>query len=473
MNIDKVKMETDDILEASKRFEQGDRVTQNNELSDLVARATTGYGPKLVRIGHKLRQRCDFDTIDDTDCCAIESTTRKVTFLFERPIGLRPGVVVNTTGERIHTQRFIAEADAKIRKNLDKINQSQTKVLCYNATAAITSLAAEIKRELAKELRVVVLLPLGGTKPKEFKTNLISHIADKKKTKKMLVACIEVISLQVAEGQHTAQLVAEATSVSCSVDAVVVKARAVQPECHFVCWIAFAQRVPLPTALTLSENLRNSLDRFQLHLDPQDMSSRNLHYMPFQRFAPTTRYLDTHQNSLACRELGQQFRTGLESEHFQLVNSDVVGRYDTFAEARAQNSLNLPPKNRGIWAYDWPTRGVKRKLQNSIASEKSRRALISALKALGSDVTAIRDETEQKMRTSAQPAWKLRDVVQYESDVLLFLPVNTNVCPSDLMLDIYAMLSRLKRGCKAIIVGKLSMTAAIGPVENRQIKVVY
>jgi hypothetical protein len=250
-----------------------------------------------------------------------------------------------------------------------------------------------------------------------------------------------------------------------------VKARAEQPECHFVCWIAFAQRVPLPTALALSENLRNSLDRFQIHLDPQDMSSRNLHYMPFQRFTATTTYLDTH--TCACKELGQQFRTGLENERFQLVNSDVVGRYDTFAEARAQNSMKLPPKNRGVWAYEWPTRGVKRKLQNSISTEKSRRALISALGALGSDVTVIRDEVEQKLRAGAQPAWKLRDVVEYESDVLLFLPVNTNVSPSDIMLDIYAILSRLKRGYKAILVGKLSMTAAIGPVENRQIKFVY
>ena len=66
--------------------------------------------------------------------------------------------------------------------------------MCYNATAAIMSLAAEIKRELAQKLGVVVLLPLSGTKPKEFKTSLISHIADQKTSKKMLVACIEVIA---------------------------------------------------------------------------------------------------------------------------------------------------------------------------------------------------------------------------------------------------------------------------------------
>ena len=58
--MDRVKTETDDILEASGRFEQGDRVRQNNELSNLVARATEGYGPELVRLGHKLRQGYDW-----------------------------------------------------------------------------------------------------------------------------------------------------------------------------------------------------------------------------------------------------------------------------------------------------------------------------------------------------------------------------------------------------------------------------
>jgi hypothetical protein len=185
-----------------------------NELSNLVAKETKGYGPKLVRFGHK---RPDFETID---CCAIESTARKATFVFERPIGLRPGVVVNTVGEKIHTKRFIAAGDAEVRKNLDEINQSQTTVLRYSAKGATVSLAAAIKAELTSpKLRVVVVLPLGGTKPTEFKTSLISKITDKNTPKKMLVACIEVITLSVGEGKD---LVAEATSVACSIDAIVV-----------------------------------------------------------------------------------------------------------------------------------------------------------------------------------------------------------------------------------------------------------
>lgn len=529
-------MSSDTILSSSMEFDERGMVKSQTKTEERMMKMLLTNGPRLFRFGYYAykQAREDLHKIDGNTnlnkICVLEQSKTVTSYTFPVYIASAAPQFEIGKGElckegkvekegAIYSSGFVLESEKQIERQLCAINSGDTKIYRYSGCRGIPTLSKNIMSEFRSDTpRVIVLVPCDATcyKMTKFKERVICEIMNlgyseiKLVSKKVLSASLHFVpvsSFGKGSDPTTRELVSECESTIKSID------RLREGASRLVFFLAFAQILPLPAAVRLVSHIAEieaMQKNLHLHVDPQDLSTDNKHYMIFQRYgcresATRDMYTPVTPIDKLCNAIHEQYVDSDTEVPFMLPTGEnsTILHYDSLGDALACKKhgaslihlANTPKVGHAIWTYQYVPRKNKRKADttltkkcvytNSVRTKQAKYACLRALNTLGCDMTAIQDSLKrakqpkvavnETLLSRALPARKLRCLAQYPvHDCVIFLPTDYSKCGTDsnVMIDIYSVMSRIHPSGKLFLIGSLFKRAQIGPVQNRQVHII-